>query len=69
MTENGIGTIIHYPVPPHLQEAYAELAYKKGDFPIAEKIAEQTLSLPLYPGMQNEDVFTVIETIKKFFNG
>lgn len=69
LTENGIGTIIHYPVPPHLQEAYAELAYKKGDFPIAEKIAEQTLSLPLYPGMQNEDVFTVIETIKKFFNG
>jgi dTDP-4-amino-4,6-dideoxygalactose transaminase len=69
LTENGIGTIIHYPVPPHLQQAYFELGYKKGDFPIAEKIAEQTLSLPLYPGMQNEDVCTVIETIKKFFNG
>jgi dTDP-4-amino-4,6-dideoxygalactose transaminase len=69
LTENGIGTIIHYPVPPHLQKAYAELEFKKGDFPIAEKIAEQTLSLPLYPGMLKDDVLTVIETIKNFFNG
>jgi dTDP-4-amino-4,6-dideoxygalactose transaminase len=68
LTENGIGTIIHYPVPPHLQQAYSELAYKKGDFPIAERIAEQTLSLPLYPGMKKEDVYKVIQTIKVFFN-
>lgn len=68
LTEKGIGTIIHYPVPPHLQQAYSELEYKNGDFPIAEKIAEQTLSLPLYPGMKKEDVYIVIETIKEFFN-
>ena len=68
LTEKGIGTIIHYPVPPHLQKAYSELGYQKGDFPIAEKIAEQTLSLPLYPGMSAEDVLTVTQTIKHFFN-
>ncbi len=67
LAENGIGTVIHYPIPPHLQEAYSELGYKKGDFPIAEEIAETCLSLPLHQEMTKEDINYVIETIKKFF--
>ena len=67
LTEKGIGTMIHYPVPPHLQEAYADLGYKKGDFPIAEEIAQTALSLPLWPGMTNEDVNFVISKIRSFF--
>lgn len=68
LTEQGVGTVIHYPVPPHLQEAYKELNFKQGDFPIAEKIAQETLSIPLYPGMPNEHQEIVIEKIKAFFN-
>lgn len=67
LAENEIGTVIHYPVPPHLQDAYKELAYKKGDYPIAEKIANQTLSLPLYPGMLAEQQNFVINKIKDFY--
>lgn len=56
LTEAGIGTLIHYPIPPHLQEAYMELGYKQGDFLIAENMAATVLSLPLWPGMGREDV-------------
>jgi dTDP-4-amino-4,6-dideoxygalactose transaminase len=51
LTEKGIQTMIHYPVPPHLQKAYKHLGYKQGDFPIAEEIARTCLSLPIWPGM------------------
>jgi dTDP-4-amino-4,6-dideoxygalactose transaminase len=47
LTANGVGTIIHYPVPPHLQKAYAELGYQRGAFPISEKLADEVLSLPM----------------------
>lgn len=67
LKDNNIETIIHYPVPPHLQKAYEYLGYKKGDFPIAEKIAEECLSLPLFPGMKDEDIFFVAKCIKEFF--
>jgi dTDP-4-amino-4,6-dideoxygalactose transaminase len=65
--DNGIGTLIHYPIPPHLQGAYRALGYKKGDFPIAEEIAETALSLPLWPGMSKEEVIEVSNYIKIFF--
>jgi dTDP-4-amino-4,6-dideoxygalactose transaminase len=68
LNQNGIGTLIHYPVPPHLQEAYAFLHYKKGDFPIAEKIAETCLSLPIYPGITKQEVDYICTTIKQFLN-
>jgi dTDP-4-amino-4,6-dideoxygalactose transaminase len=68
LTEQGIGTVIHYPVPPHLQKAYSELNYQKGDFPIAERIANETLSIPLYQGMTEAQQMQVIEKIKTFFN-
>lgn len=67
LKENGVETLIHYPVPPHLQQAYSDLGYEKGDFPIAEKIAEECLSIPMYPGMKEEDVVHVANCIKAFF--
>lgn len=68
LNENGIGTLIHYPLPPHLQEAYKDLNFKKGDFPLAEQIAETCLSLPMYPGLTQEEITQVCTTIKAFFH-
>lgn len=62
----GIGTLIHYPVPIHLQEAYSELGFSKGDFPIAEKIADEILSIPIWPGMSEEEIDYVITSINRF---
>lgn len=64
LAEKGIGTLIHYPIPPHLQQAYAYLNYKKGDFPIAEELANTCLSLPIWPGMTEENVEYVSRMIK-----
>ncbi len=66
MNDNGIGALIHYPIPPHLAEAYAYLGYKKGDFPIAEKYANEVLSLPMYNGMTKEEQESVINVINSF---
>lgn len=63
LSQAGISTLIHYPVPPHLQLAYKELGYKKGDFPIAEELAKSALSLPLWPGMTFEMVQAVSNAI------
>jgi dTDP-4-amino-4,6-dideoxygalactose transaminase len=67
LTKDEIGTLIHYPLPPHLQKAYVELNYKKGDFPISEKIAESCLSLPIYPGLSDENIVYIVNSIKKFY--
>ena len=64
-----VGTLIHYPLPPHLQEAYQELGYQKGDFPLAETIADTCLSLPLFPGLTDTEVNQVCDTIKQFYHG
>lgn len=69
LNENGIGTLIHYPIPPHLQEAYKSLGYQKGDFPIAEIIAETCLSLPLWPGMTEEMIQYISGQISDFYAG
>ena len=66
LKENEIGTIIHYPIPPHLQKAYEYLGYKKGDLPIAEKYADEVLSLPMYNGMTDEEQNFVIEKLNSF---
>lgn len=63
---NEIDTVIHYPVPPHLQKCYEGYNYAKGDFPVSEELAETVLSLPLYPAME-EDQFQVIAAVKQFF--
>ena len=67
LTEQGVGTLIHYPVPPHRQQAYAHLAIPAGAFPIAEKIADTALSLPMWPGMTEEHVAGVAEAVRVFF--
>lgn len=61
-----IGTIIHYPIPPHLSEAYGYLGYGKGSFPITEQYAEQVLSLPMYNGMTEEEQQYVIDAVNGF---
>lgn len=67
LLQNGIETSIHYPIPPHLQKAYAGLGYKQGDFPIAEKLAKTSLSLPIYPGLNDSEIQYICDIIIKFF--
>lgn len=67
LAERGIGTLIHYPIPPHLQKAYVDLDFKEGDFPIAEQLAKTVLSLPIWPGLTYEQVRLLTDTIAKFF--
>lgn len=66
LNEHGIGTVIHYPTAMHRQEAFADLRYEKGSFPVAERIAAKELSLPLYIGMTDDEVEYVIETLNRF---
>lgn len=66
LRQNEIGTLIHYPIPPHLSEAYQYLGKKRGDYPIAEKYADEVLSLPMYNGMTDEEQGKVIEVINQF---
>ena len=56
--------MIHYPIPPHLQPAYATLGYRRGDFPIAERIHDEVMSLPIGPTMSDDQVAYVIDVIK-----
>ena len=66
LKNHDIGTIIHYPIPPHLQQAYRELGLKKGDLPIAERYADEVLSLPMFNGMTIEEQVYVIEKLNGF---
>jgi dTDP-4-amino-4,6-dideoxygalactose transaminase len=65
LQEQGIGALIHYPIPLHLQKAYEELGYKKGDFPISEKIANEILSIPMFPHITKEQIEHVCQTLKE----
>ena len=64
----GVGTGIHYPVPIHLQQAYTDLGYSKGDFPEAETLAESMLSLPMFPELHTDQIWRVTEETKEFFS-
>lgn len=66
LCDHEIGTNKHYPIPMHLQECYKSLGYIKGDYPIAEEISETELSIPMYYGMTEEDIQTVIDAINTF---
>jgi dTDP-4-amino-4,6-dideoxygalactose transaminase len=59
----GIGTLIHYPIPPHIQQAYAKNGYVKGQLPIAERLAAQVLSLPIGPQLDDTSVEAVISAL------
>ena len=63
--EKGIGTGIHYPVPIHLQEAYKSLGYQKGSFPVAERCANEFLSLPMFPELTSAQVEQVAQAVKE----
>jgi dTDP-4-amino-4,6-dideoxygalactose transaminase len=63
----GIATGCHYPVPIHLQPCYADLGYKKGDFPIAENYGARTISLPMYPELNEEQIKGVVASVKDFY--
>ena len=63
LTEQGIGTGVYYPLPLHLQPAFAHLGYKIGDFPIAEKLSGEVLSLPVHPGLSSEDLSKIVEGV------
>jgi dTDP-4-amino-4,6-dideoxygalactose transaminase len=65
LQEAGIGTLIHYPIPPHLQMAYRDAGYARGRFPIAESMANRLLSLPMGPQLQLKDVDVVIFNLLK----
>jgi dTDP-4-amino-4,6-dideoxygalactose transaminase len=66
--ENGIHSAMHYPKPLHLQTAFKYLAGKPGDYPHSERLARETLSLPLYPQLSKYDIRRVAETIERFFD-
>ncbi len=65
MQEAGIGAGIHYPVPLHLQPAYAHLGHREGDFPVSERLASEILSLPLFPEITPAQVDFVVETLRR----
>ena len=68
LTERGIGTAIHYPIPIHLQPAFESLGYDRGAFPQAEAFAQRVLSLPLYPELSDGEVDRVVTAVRAFFD-
>lgn len=69
LTAEGIQTAIHYPIPCHLQPAFTNLGYQLGDFPQAEKLAKQILSLPMYPGLSNSQIQEIVAAIASTLSG
>ena len=69
LAERGIGTGRHYPEPIHLSRAYASLGYTVGQFPVSERLAKEALSLPLFAGMQEEQVDRVVRAVRDYFSG
>lgn len=67
LKEAGISTAVHYPIPVHLQPAFSYLGYKEGDFPEAEKISRQCLSLPMYPELRKSDIIYITDKIREFY--
>uniref|UniRef100_UPI00286C0E64 DegT/DnrJ/EryC1/StrS family aminotransferase n=1 Tax=Roseateles sp. TaxID=1971397 RepID=UPI00286C0E64 len=68
LNANGVGTLIHYPIPPHLQQAYASMQICEGSYPLAELFATELLSLPIGPHVSRADANTVIRHVRSFFN-
>jgi dTDP-4-amino-4,6-dideoxygalactose transaminase len=65
MKEKGVGVLIHYPIPLHLQGAYKDLGHQKGDFPMAERLADEVLSLPMFPHMSKDQIAYVCKSLKE----
>ena len=69
LAAHGVATGIHYPVPVHLQPAYADLGYRRGDFPVAERAAAEVLSLPMYPELRPDQVEAIAELVTSLASG
>jgi dTDP-4-amino-4,6-dideoxygalactose transaminase len=69
LTQKGIGTGLHYPLPLHLQKAYVHMGYKKGDFPVSENIAARLLSLPMFAELMREQIEYVVACIREYMEG
>jgi len=65
LAEAGVGTMLHYPIPPHLQDAYAESGYRAGSFPLAEKMSQNVLSLPMGPHLEKRQQQLVVTTLQE----
>ena len=66
--KNGVSTGIHYPIPVHLQKAYSFMGLREGSFPASEKVANEILSLPMYPELSEEQMGYIAGNIKEFLN-
>ena len=66
LKDKGISTIIHYPIPPHLAQAYEYLGHKEGDYPITERYAREVLSIPMFNGMQKDELDYTIDVLNDF---
>lgn len=64
----GIGTEVYYPVPMHLQSCFSYLGYRPGDFPISERLANESLALPIYPELEPDDIEYVCRALKAFYS-
>lgn len=69
LSQKGIGTETYYPIPLHLQPAFSDLGYGRGDFPISESVCQRSLALPLFAGLREQEVEQVCEAIKTFYCG
>jgi dTDP-4-amino-4,6-dideoxygalactose transaminase len=69
LKEHGVGSEVYYPLPLHLQPCYASLGYQKGDFPVSERLAAETLALPIHSELSGEDIDYVCQTIQAFYAG
>lgn len=66
LNENGVGNLVHYPIPPHLSEAYSYLGYKEGSFPVAEDYADKVISIPIFNGMNDKEIDYVINVVNRY---
>jgi dTDP-4-amino-4,6-dideoxygalactose transaminase len=66
LLQQGIGVALHYPLPLHLQPFYADLGYKRGDFPVTEAYADTILSLPMFPELSEQEIAYVADAVKAF---
>jgi dTDP-4-amino-4,6-dideoxygalactose transaminase len=68
LSKAGIATLIHYPIPPHLSEAYIDMGRKSGDFPITERMADTVLSLPIGPHLKQDETEYIVEAVNHFLS-